>query len=302
TPKFKNVTLLNVKEESTAVAMVKTGELDMAMVGSDAAASLKTAGFRIVTFENGTNYYVWPWYDLDHPETSALSDVRVRKALQLGINQKEIADKLLGGFGAPVAMAFVPPNAYFFDANQIKLDPFDPEGAKKLLADAGQASGFNTKLWDVGGGALLSTINQAVAGYWRKIGVNVETVPMDFAAFRPKYNPKPTPEIWNTLWTYRTNPRHFEQMVHYHSTKGGAKNIRMPELDALIDQVPATADPVKRKQLALQAAVMGKNAYSMLAVVGAYPTVAISPKIGEIQRPVRSSINSLVLEVTTHSK
>ncbi|MDO8674338.1 MAG: ABC transporter substrate-binding protein, partial [Dehalococcoidia bacterium] len=39
TPKFKNVTLLNVKEESTAVAMVKTGELDMAMVGSDAAAS-----------------------------------------------------------------------------------------------------------------------------------------------------------------------------------------------------------------------------------------------------------------------
>ncbi len=60
--------------------------------------------------------------------------------------------------------------------------------------------------------------------------------------------------------------------------------------------------PVIILNLAPEAAIMGKNAYSMLAVVGAFPTVAIIQKIGEMQRPVRSNINALVLEATTHAK
>ncbi|MDO8672097.1 MAG: ABC transporter substrate-binding protein, partial [Dehalococcoidia bacterium] len=40
-PKFKNITLLNVPEESTRVAMLKTGELDMAAVSPDSVPGLK---------------------------------------------------------------------------------------------------------------------------------------------------------------------------------------------------------------------------------------------------------------------
>ncbi|MBI2863025.1 MAG: ABC transporter substrate-binding protein [Chloroflexi bacterium] len=48
TSKVKNVTVLPIPEESTTVAMLKTGELDLATVGPDSVPSLKAAGVRII--------------------------------------------------------------------------------------------------------------------------------------------------------------------------------------------------------------------------------------------------------------
>ncbi|MDO8671941.1 MAG: ABC transporter substrate-binding protein, partial [Dehalococcoidia bacterium] len=171
TAKFKNITALFVNEEATVVAMLKTGELDLAAISADSVAGAKAAGLRIVDWDGGAQAWQFVFWDAANPKDYALSDVRVRKALSLGINRQEMADKLYGGFARPSVAFRVLPSAYFFDPNVLKADPYDPDGSKKLMADAGYPSGFNLKYWEMGAGGPMTTINQALAGYWRKIGV-----------------------------------------------------------------------------------------------------------------------------------
>jgi dipeptide transport system substrate-binding protein len=72
-------------------------------------------------------------------------DVRVRKAVSMAINRKAIIDGVYLGTGV-VAKNPIPPTMSAYN-DTVKDTPFDPEGAKKLLAEAGMKDGFSTDLW-----------------------------------------------------------------------------------------------------------------------------------------------------------
>src|SRR5215468_7818067 len=72
-------------------------------------------------------------------------DVRIRKAFNMAINKKAIIDTvyLSTGIGAVNPM---PPSIWSYN-DAIKDDPYDPDAAKKLLAEAGYPNGLQTDLW-----------------------------------------------------------------------------------------------------------------------------------------------------------
>ncbi|MDM0001541.1 ABC transporter substrate-binding protein [Variovorax sp. J22P240] len=72
-------------------------------------------------------------------------DVRVRKALNMAINKKAIIDGVYLSTGV-AAKNPIPPTMWSYN-DAIKDDPYDPEAAKKLLAQAGYPDGFTTDLW-----------------------------------------------------------------------------------------------------------------------------------------------------------
>ncbi len=72
-------------------------------------------------------------------------DVRVRKAINMAINKKAIIDGVYLTTGV-AAKNPIPPSMWSYN-DAIKDDPYDPEGAKKLLAAAGLGAGFTTDLW-----------------------------------------------------------------------------------------------------------------------------------------------------------
>ncbi|MDB5913245.1 MAG: extracellular solute-binding protein family 5, partial [Ramlibacter sp.] len=72
-------------------------------------------------------------------------DVRVRKAVSMAINKKAILDGVYLGTGI-AAKNPLPPTMSAYNTTT-KDDVYDPEGAKKLLAQAGLANGFTTDLW-----------------------------------------------------------------------------------------------------------------------------------------------------------
>jgi dipeptide transport system substrate-binding protein len=72
-------------------------------------------------------------------------DVRVRKALNMAINKKAIIDGVYLSTGI-AAKNPIPPSMWSYN-DKIKDDPYDPEAAKKLLAQAGFPDGFSTDLW-----------------------------------------------------------------------------------------------------------------------------------------------------------
>jgi dipeptide transport system substrate-binding protein len=72
-------------------------------------------------------------------------DVRVRKAVSMAINKKAIIDGVYLSTGV-AAKNPIPPSMWSYN-DAVKDDPYDPEAAKKLLAQAGFPDGFTTDLW-----------------------------------------------------------------------------------------------------------------------------------------------------------
>jgi ABC-type transport system substrate-binding protein len=71
--------------------------------------------------------------------------VRVRKAVNMAINKKAIIDGVYLGTGVAAKNPLPPSMSAYNDA--IKDDAYDPEGAKKLLAQAGLRTASTTDLW-----------------------------------------------------------------------------------------------------------------------------------------------------------
>jgi dipeptide transport system substrate-binding protein len=72
-------------------------------------------------------------------------DVRVRKALDMAINKKAIVDTVYLSSGV-AAKNPIPPSMWSYN-DKVKDDTYDPEAAKKMLAEAGYPNGLETDLW-----------------------------------------------------------------------------------------------------------------------------------------------------------
>ena len=68
-------------------------------------------------------------------EKEYFQDIRVRKAINMAINREEIVQQGLYGFGDIATHSLNRDNPYF--NTNIDHDPYDPEGAKALLEEAG---------------------------------------------------------------------------------------------------------------------------------------------------------------------
>lgn len=126
-----------------------------------------------------------------------LRDMRVRRALSLALNRSLFSERLMEGSALP-ASQILPGN--FPGTSKIKPDPFDVMRAKALLAEAGYPSGFRLTLHStVDRYPNDTTIAQAIASSWTRIGleVKVETMPgavffgkaarQEFSAFTAQY-------------------------------------------------------------------------------------------------------------------
>ena len=193
TPHFKRLVILLVPEESTRVAMVKTGEAGIASISPETIREVEKAKMRVVSVP-GTMQAIYQFYTLYRPEfqNSPLADVRVRQALSLAINRQQIIDHVMYGQASwPMPLATF---RYSVDMDLQRWETwsrealrYDPERAKKLLAEAGYANGFpltfaNTAL---PGTPFMTQIGEAVADFWTKIGVQVTIKNIEWGAYQP---------------------------------------------------------------------------------------------------------------------
>ena len=107
-----------------------------------------------------------------------LLDYRVRKAISKAVNRKAIVERVLDGAGVPAGQIVAP--GMHGHTEDLKPEPFDPEGAKKLLAEAGYPDGFRIKIHGPNDRYVNDAkIVQAIAQMLTRIGIKteVETMP-----------------------------------------------------------------------------------------------------------------------------
>jgi len=181
-------------------------------------------------------------------------DERVRKALSMAINREDIAQHLMKGFAKPAEQLLA--KEFFGSDPTLKPLPYDPEGAKKLLAQAGYPNGFELTLAGPNDRYVNDgQIAQAIAQMWSRVGVKTSVNTMTASIFFGKRT-KNEFGIWLAGWgaqTYEISSPLRALAATPDKDKGwGAGNAGLYSdkvLDDLIDQALATVDDAKRKEL-----------------------------------------------------
>ena len=143
-------------------------------------------------------------------------DPRVRRALNHAVDVESIIRTLFRGraYGRDKGLILEGFEGY----QGAKLQPFkyDPELAKKLLAEAGYANGFETTLWHpIGRYMLDKEASQAIAGQLDRVGVKAKLEGMETGAYFAKMSKEKVPGMnFFACGTLYMNPL-FCSLVHH---------------------------------------------------------------------------------------
>jgi len=189
------LTFVFIQEATTALAALRTGEIDVTeQVPSVEIPNLIADGTAVITPMGATYYYsinMNPDLVADPEKMVAIWDKRVRKALNLAIDRVSIVENLLKGGQVP-AYGFIPEGIIGPDGKDFRKSKryFKPEGdvamAQKLLADAGYPGGKGFPVYEVfyNTSEMHATVAQAVQDMWKKnLGIDVVLVNKETKVF-----------------------------------------------------------------------------------------------------------------------
>ncbi|MDP1840409.1 MAG: ABC transporter substrate-binding protein [Reyranella sp.] len=214
TPHFKDLHMLLVPEESTRVAMVRTGEAAIASIGPEAMLGASRAGLEVLSVP-GTMQAIFQFWGTYKPEVkdSPIAKARVRQALSLAIDRKQVIEHVMNGKARmPYPFSTFGYTDYFsadrWEKWAAEAYRYDPVLAKKILAEEGYPNGFELKFANTAlpGTQFMVDIGTAIADMWTKVGVKVTLKHYEWGSFAPMERGDQAPLIgWASM--YRTAGR-----------------------------------------------------------------------------------------------
>jgi peptide/nickel transport system substrate-binding protein len=184
-----------ISNDATRLAALVSGEIDFVLdpAPRDVPRLRNTSGVKVI--DGPENRVVFIGMDQHRDELlygsvkgrNPFKDVRVRRALQHAVDTETMKTKLMNGQSVPTGGMTPSPLAYFNDPEIEKRAPFDLPLARRLMAEAGFADGFEVTL-DCPNNRYVNDeeICIALAGMWAQLKVKVKVNAMPRATYFPK--------------------------------------------------------------------------------------------------------------------
>ena len=300
---WDKLTFKPIKSDPTRVAALKSGDVDIIdFVPTTDIPDLRKDPKVVISAGTGNRpFYVWvdsrrdvsPYVfnnDGSPAWPNPLRDWKVRKALSRAINRQGIVDRVFEG-SAVVATQLLPEGFYGYN-EELLPEPYEPDMAKKLLAEAGYPDGFKVTLHSTTGGYLNDArVVEAVAQMWTQVGVKTEVVVNPKQVFFSKITlPMDNSLAVRTYSVASGEPSiQLKAVVHTNPLKGTVyccqpTGMSNPRTDAAIEEAIATIDRDKREQLFKDAIGIAVNDYGILPIYFEVYTWASRPGIKYIPR------------------
>lgn len=183
-------------------------------------------------------------------------DVRVRRAISKAINRKALVERAMENVAVPASNS-VSPQIFGHQAD-IKIEAFDPDGAKKLLAEAGYPNGFGLTVAAPSDRYINDDqVAQAVAQMLSRIGIKCAVEAMPFNVYLSKARDQQFSFAMLGWGSYAADLALRALLMTPNVDKGnGAWNwgrYSNPKVDKLVADALDTVDDKKREALAREA-------------------------------------------------
>jgi peptide/nickel transport system substrate-binding protein len=268
-PAFRRIVIRTIENTTALEAALLAGQIDMiagelGLTLDQAIALERRAGNRFRIHYQPGLIYEHIDLNLDNP---VLADARVREALLRGIDRKQIVERLFDN-RQPVAHSFVNPLDWMHD-DTLPATPFDPDGARRLLEEAGWRPGpdgirrnaagerLTLELMTTAGNRSRELVQQVLQGMWRQIGIDIRIRNEPPRVFFGETVSKRRFQAM-ALFAWISSPENVPRTI-LHSTEipTEARNwsgqnytgFRNQEMDDLIEKLPLILDREERRPL-----------------------------------------------------
>jgi ABC-type transport system substrate-binding protein len=284
-PNFKNLIFQIIPDESSRVAGMQTGALDIAYgLSSLAAGQLASAqNVRILESKGTGQAWAMPLDNIFPDEPSALHDQRVRQALIMAIDRESIVASLYEGF-AEVPETVMTPATMGYDDSQPPFE-YDPEGAQALLEEAG-ATDLTLTLNSYSATSTVphfSRLAETIAGYWNQIGVETTLNVADANTILPAWRARQlrgTGLIAGPV-SYYDEPSRFGSS--FFASDASYTTLTNAEMDALLDEIDAAVDVEQRTELGGEFSRLLHEQVYALPIVRVSSLVAVNDNVAEFE-------------------
>lgn len=220
------------------------------------------------------------------------NDVRVRRAVSMAVDRQAMLAVVYMGKGTTTYTGiaphfgdyFLPKDSYPSEVR--RLLEYDPEGAKKLLAEAGLPAGFSTTIAFSRRFPPQQRAAEALVAMLGKAGINAKLQPLEYTRFQEVVYGA----LFEEMAVANTGAgRDIDSSVWdpYHSTSIPRNRGRLsdPQLDKMLETFRRTTDESQRLKLAREIQVYQVNWGNLVWMpVGNYPAYA-QPLVKNI-RPI----------------
>jgi peptide/nickel transport system substrate-binding protein len=268
-PAFRRIVIRTIENTTALEAALLAGQIDMiagelGLTLDQAIALERRTGNRFRIHYQPGLIYEHIDLNLDNP---ALADARVREALLRGIDRKQIVERLFDN-RQPVAHSFVNPLDWMHD-DTLPATPFDPDGARRLLEEAGWRPGpdgirrnaagerLALELMTTAGNRSRELVQQVLQGMWRQIGIDIRIRNEPPRVFFGETVSKRRFQAM-ALFAWISSPENVPRTI-LHSTEipTEARNwsgqnytgFRNQEMDDLIEKLPLILDREERRPM-----------------------------------------------------
>ncbi len=246
---FEEVTIRYVPDPRTTELGLRGTDIDFSALPPQVAEPLRKISTLTVKDQPGIAN-VWLGMNVEKPP---FNDIRVRQAIHLAL---DVDQMLLAGYNglAPRANAVIMKQVvgYWPDAPVTKRDV---AAAKKLLADAGHASGFRTRV-TIQNQPVYQTMALVARAQLAEIGITLEVDAQDGGSFfsSGKGDAGQKLELFMIRFNGKLDPNFLAQW--FTTSQIGTWNWQRwsePRFDALLDQASSELDDTKRAALFVDA-------------------------------------------------
>lgn len=248
-PRFKKIVQLNVPEGASRANMLLTGEADI-------VTRIFPEDYDRLKRNPQIEINVYPIQLAINLEINCIQpyfkDVRVRQALNYAIDKEAICKNVLQGFGTPATS----PTCRFVPGwKGYKPYEYNPDKAKKLLAEAGYPDGIQVTLHSSTGRYLKDRqVMEAIQAYYNAVGIRATLSFREWGTHVLLMRQDPAEKkkdlvIGGTASPYLTY--HLHRNFHSDNAVMGTHRIGYanPEVDKLIERAESSFDEKERQLL-----------------------------------------------------
>lgn len=238
-PKVGEVVFQYFTDPNAAVAALQDGDADLLTgVNTDLVGQFTDDADYVVSTGPTNGEFTLGYNN----EGEALSDVRVRQALTQAIDKQGVLD-LYNGYGTIIGGPVPPSDPWYEDLSDINA--YDPESAQALLDEAGYGDGL--ELTFVVPDFYPAAVSDYVASQLAEVGVTVDVQPVAFGAWIEQVY---TNHDYDLTAVIHVEPRD----IYNYANPDYYWLYDSPEVQDLLSQAKASADPTEANDLLQQAA------------------------------------------------
>ncbi|MGH8621133.1 MAG: ABC transporter substrate-binding protein, partial [Burkholderiales bacterium] len=249
------------REEATRLALLLSGDVHIADLPRELHKDALAKGLKRFSSSLPVDwvsiYMGGLWFttgDKDFDPNAPFVKKQVRHALNLAINRKELMNTVFAGRASLAYVSLYVPDSEGWnpkwESRFNELYAYNPEKSKQLLKEAGYAPGqlkFEIWAFTEPGESEGPAIADALAIYFRNVGVNAQVQMQDWAKIRTTYRKKLSKNI---MWPNIIGWRPSDQGVrNFYYTKGNNHHYESDFIDKTFSEVAKSTDLKHRDKL-----------------------------------------------------